>query len=343
MINCTYQTQIVKDEELWQCYLDKSYEFDVFQTWYFHSLDNRGSPLLFVYKDKDDFIAIPLIKREIQDTDLCDFTSVYGYSGPVASKKFSNIDEVTAKQFEATFKKWLKEEKAISVFSRLHPFFQQNTFLKTLGGIKSNGKTIYIDLSLPLEVQRANYHKRLFRQVKQLRSNGYQIREATKKQEIIEFAQMYNDNMTRLAASSSYYFSENYFINLLLKSRSNCKLILVYDGEVMMCGAIITFSKNIIRNYLSATSIAYVNKSPSKLLTDEISIIGRAMGLNYFHLGGGVGGREDSLYQFKTYFSPHFLEDFIWCYIADEEAYNLLTSKQKRRLKAISFPLYRSI
>ncbi len=333
---------IITQKEEWTKYTDQSFDYCIYHTWYYHSLDKRGSPLLFVYKEVDTFIAIPLIKREIADSKMFDFTSVYGYSGPISNKQFNEIDSQIILNFELSFKDFVKNEQSISVFSRLHPFFNQLLLLNKMGGIKSNGKTIYMDLTMTLEQQRENYNKRLLRQVKQLRKKEYVIKEANTINEVRIFTNMYKENMDRLSATDDYYFDETYFANMLLSKELKCKLILIYSGTEAICGAIIAFSNSIIRNHLSATNYNYIKESPSKLLTDEISIIGRKMGLKYFHLGGGVGGKEDSLFTFKSYFSNLFIEDYIWCYVSDDHAYQTLVNDKNIIPNSNFFPLYRS-
>ena len=154
---------------------------------------------------------------------------------------------------------------------------------------------------------------------------------------------MYYKNMDRVNASPNYYFDEKYFSDIINMEGYENKLVLIYDGTELICGAVLLLSENIIRNHLSATSPDYLKESPSKLLTDEISMIGRRLGKKIFHLGGGVGGKEDSLFEFKRYFSDLQITDRIWCYINDYGAYNTLVSKSLWQPEPESgyFPLYR--
>lgn len=333
---------VITDKVKWTDYIEKSFEHDFYHTWFYHSINTKGTPMLFVYEEQNDFIALPMIQRAIKDSCMFDMTSVYGYSGPVSNKKFEEFDDQQIKNFECSFREFVEKEKIVSVFSRLHPFLNQNLFLDKIGGIRENGKTIFMDLTIPLEEQRENYHKRLFRQIKQLRKKDYLIKETESQDDIKIFTRMYTENMDRLSASQDYYFDEEYFTKILKTREFNCKLIMIYDGEEATCGAIVGCSKNIIRNHLSATNENYIKDSPSKLLTDEISLIGRNLGMKYFHLGGGVGGRNDSLFTFKSYFSSQYLEDYIWCYIADEQKYESLLKERDISSYNAFFPLYRS-
>lgn len=333
---------IVTKEEKWTEYIQKSFDFDFYHTWKYHAMDRRGDPLLFVYEENNDFIALPLLKRRINGSDLFDLTSVYGYTGPVSNRNFDQFESGMIENFHSSFKEFAQNEKMISLFSRLNPFYGQVQVLNPMGGVRTNGRTVFIDLSESIEQQREKYHKRLCRQIRQLRKQDFLIKETDTLADIEVFTAMYTENMDRLSASSAYYFDAEFFYNIIHTKEFNCRLILIYDGAEVMCGAIVACSKYIIRNHLSATNSSYIKGSPSKLLTDEISLIGRRLGMKYFHMGGGVGGKEDSLFAFKSYFSPLYLEDHIWCYISDEEAYNNLVEKTGNAGTEGYFPLYRN-
>ncbi|WP_207425888.1 GNAT family N-acetyltransferase [Pedobacter sp. SYSU D00535] len=338
------QEFIISTKEKWNHFISRSLHTELYHSWNYHVLDKSGEPLLYVYGEEEVFIALPLIKRKIKDSPFFDFSSVYGYAGPVSNVSFESLPESTMENFKAAFISFMKHEKCICVFSRLNPFINQRKLLERIGGIYENGKTIYMDLSTPQEEQYANYEKRLLRQVKQLRKKNYVIKETMTQDDIRCFCEMYWDNMKRVNASNHYFFTREYFTTLLDTTAENSKLLMIYDSATPICGAIVFYSKDVIRNHLSATSEAYLKDSPSKLLTDEISQIGRRLGVKYFHLGGGVGGREDSLFQFKSYFSHTSMLDFTWRFIGDQEAYNSLVEicGLKQADKTNFFPLYRS-
>jgi hypothetical protein len=334
---------VVTQKDPWTKIIVRAFTYDIYHTWFYHDIDKRGEPLMLVYEENNNFIAFPFIKRKIENSEWIDFTTVYGYSGLLSNLNLDDIPQQMQANFAINLKDFFTSEKVVSVFSRLHPFSNQKLLLQQFDGVMANGKTVYIDLSTPLEAQRKAYHKRLLRQIKQLRNHNYTIKTIQNLEEIKHFSKMYQENMDRLSANKFYYFDEEYFINICFSNEINCKLLAIYDGKEMICGAIIGFSNSIIRNHLSATHVDYTKYSPSKLLTDEISVIGRKLGLNYFHLGGGLGGKQDSLFEFKSYFSPLVLEDYIWCYIANKEAYANLNQQNNSQNLNKYFPSYRNI
>ncbi len=338
-----FKSFTVRNGKEWDSYVKQSFFHDIFHSWKYHSLNEEGEPLLFVHEEDDLFIALPVIKRKIENSAFFDMTSVYGYSGPISSIDLTDLPEQTIHRFKIAFLEFMKNENAVCIFSRLHPFIEQYHILENIGGIRENGSTLYIDLTAPVEYQRSKYDKRLFRQIRKLRENGYIIKEANDINDVKAFIEMYHKNMDRLKAASHYYFDEQYFTNILDLDGYDNKLILIYNGTELICGAVVLLSDSIIRNHLSATSPDYLKDSPSKLLTDEISVIGRTMGKKIFHLGGGVGGKEDSLFMFKRYFSDLQVKDRIWCYINDPIAYNNIITKAGIEFDASTtyFPLYR--
>ncbi|RZK71367.1 MAG: GNAT family N-acetyltransferase, partial [Pedobacter sp.] len=319
-----YHVFSIQQKVEWIHYIKNAINYDFYHTWHYHSLEKRGQPLLFVYEEKGDFIAFPLIKRVIENSSQFDLTSAYGYVGPVSNKIDMDLSIGFINNFSTSFMDFMSVNGFITVFSRLHPFIKQHESLGSIAQATENGRTVYMDLTISLDQQRAQYEKRLGRQIRQLRKANYTIKEEASSSDIRTFTAMYNENMKRLQADASYYYSEEYFTDILANPEAESKLITIFDGEIMICGALVLCSKNIIRNHLSATCASHINESPSKLLTDEISLIGRKLGLKYFHLGGGVGGKEDSLFKFKAYFSPLTIKDKIWCFIADKNAYGQL-------------------
>lgn len=338
-----YQLITIQQREEWTSYVQRSRHYDFYHTWYYHSLMQEGTPFLFLYEEEDVFVAIPLIKRKIDHSDLYDLTSAYGYTGPMCNLDFEMLSTSFIDEFRNSFLEFMQAGRQVCVFSRLNPFSNQEYLLHKIGGIYRNGETVYIDLRVPIETQRAGYEKRLARKIRQLRGKDFMIKETNEIEDIKVFTSMYIENMKRNGATDRYLYDEDYFNSLLNTTESHCKLIMVYHENQAICGNIVMYTDDIIRNHLSATATAYVSESPSKLLVDEISLIGRDLGIPYYHLGGGLNGKADSLFQFKASFSSLTLEDKTWCFVADTRAYEELVSNPATDHSKPFFPQYRSI
>jgi hypothetical protein len=333
----------IDQQNEWRAYVHRSANFDFYHTWYYHSIDKTGDPILIVYTEGEDFIAFPLIKRNIPESNLNDLTSVYGYTGPISNKEFDDLGAELIDNFTREFRNYLQSCNCISVFSRLHSFFNQAPLMDKFEGIYENGKTVVIDLRDSLDVQRSKYQRRIMEKINALKRKGFHVKEGKSPEEIRQFAAIYTENMKRIEAADFYLFDEEYFTTLLDSTEFDSKLLTVYQDDKAVCGAVIVFTQKIIQAHLLGTLTDYLHLSPAKLLTDEICIRGREMGMEYFNLGGGLGFKEDSLFSWKAGFSDLFLKFKSWRYIADAETYSSLTLEKGLDLNADVdfFPLYR--
>ena len=333
----------INQELEWKDIVKKSFKYDFYHTWQYHQIATEGEPMMFVYQVNKDFIAFPLLKRNIPNSTWFDLTSVYGYSGPLSNLPFTKLNKLMIANFKSEFINYLKLNNYVSVFSGLHPFFNQLVIMNSFSGIHDNGKTVVIDLKESLEEQRARYQKRLNNKINRLKRLGFYIKEDNSSAAIKQFINIYTENMNRVEANSFYMFSEEYFKSLIANDELNSKLLFIYFENKPVCGAIVTFTSQIVQCYLMGTCTAYLKYSPSKLMNDEIAILGRKMGMHYFNLGGGLGFKEDSLYYFKTSFTDLHLDYKTWRFIVDQNKYDLLNANLGiSNVEIDYFPLYRS-
>jgi thiamine pyrophosphokinase len=83
---------------------------------------------------------------------------------------------------------------------------------------------------------------------------------------------------------------------------------------------------------------SYMSFSPLKSLIDEARKIANNRKCIYFHLGGGLGGRDDNLFVFKSRMTTLRHTFKVWQWIIDENTYQLLS---RNKIKSDFFPSYR--
>lgn len=338
-----YQVYTLEDRESWQKIVRSALFYDFYHTWIYHSLEKSGIPKLFLYSENGNFVAIPFLTRQIFNTDYFDITSAYGYVGPISNIKFEDMSSSLINNFIIAFLNYLKLEKNISVFARLHPFIKQDILLEKFSGIHSNGRTVVIDLQVSLTEQRSKYRRTVRENINQLRKKGYYVKEANDPDSVKKFVSIYSENMRRIGATDYYFFNEDYFTKLLTSDEVDSKLLLVYLNDEAICGTLVTCTHEIIQGHLIGTRTNYLKESPAKLLVEEISILGRAFNMKYYHLGGGLGGNDDSLFNWKAGFSDMYLNFKTWRYIADKMIYNQFVNNMGFSPDSNEdfFPLYR--
>ncbi len=336
-------TLTIEDKARWTEIIERAAAYDFYHTWYYHNLDSPEGSRLFLYEEGVDFIALPLVKREIPGTDLYDLTCVYGYTGPISNRAFADHNAEFLTRFKNAFLEVLSGEKIVSVFSRLHPFADQNHLLQHFGGLFPNGKTVAIDLRQSLDEQRAAYHKSYRQQIRILRERGYEVRESNDLEAIRTYSEIYTENMKRVGASDYYMFTPAYFEQLLASTEYVSKLMLVYLGEEIVSGGVVICSNKIMQMHLMSTRTEHLNLSPPKLVVEETSILGRELGYEFINLGGGLNFKEDSLFKWKAGFTKMFLDYYSWRFVVDQESYEHLIRNKgiDPAVEVDFFPLYR--
>ena len=341
------------DTAEWLAVLGRVRQHDFHQLPQYHHLSEQrgeGHAQLYVYCEDGFTIALPLLLRPVDPAEpdgWHDATSVYGYGGPVASH--DTLPAGVAGNFQSALAAELTRRRVIAVFSRLHPLIAQEELLAGLGECPANGDTISIDLTLPDEAQRAHYNKSCRTSVRKLRESGFTGFHDREKRYLPEFVSVYLETMRRAGAQSSYYFDEAYF-NLLTRELDDVShlFVVLKDGEVA-AATICTICDGIVQDHLGGTRDAFLKFSPDRLIVDTERLWAAEMGARVFHLGGGVGAQQDSVFRYKSGFSDRRHTFRTWRWIIRAEVYEELSAISARRneadgLRAISagfFPAYR--
>lgn len=326
-----------KEKTKWNSTIRKMVNYDFYYSNSYQP-ENENS-ILISYNEEGYGISLPLIIRPIENTNYFDATSVYGYSGPLHSKH--HIPDRIIKKFNTAIKGCFNDLNIISVFSRLHPLVEDQDHFLNIGDIVPLGKTVSIDLTLSLEEQHSQYRRRLKSRLNKLRRSDLHIFEDTNHEYIDDFIKIYHETMHRVNADVSYFFDREYFNNLLLAKDIDARLFFIKDGDKLVSGGVFTFTNGIIEYHLSGTKTEYLKVSPLELLIDHIRIIGTEQGFANFHLGGGVGSKEDQLFHYKAGFSKARNTFKIWKYIANKRVYKSLVNNILVQKNETYFPLYR--
>jgi lipid II:glycine glycyltransferase (peptidoglycan interpeptide bridge formation enzyme) len=331
----------IVEKESWDAVLNKIQDYDCHHTFEYHDISKEPGELamLLVYETRNITIGLPVIKRAVPNTAFFDCTSAYGYVGPIFSTKVEQRDFLG---FQKALHEFFIKEKIISVFARLNPFIEgQTNVISNLGTIETLGKIISIDLNKELQKQRSAYSKITKRYINKARKFCI-IKRSVSEEDIMVFRDLYYENMSRVNAKEFYYFSREYFLNMVKTKDFETEVIyavLEATGEIIS-GAIMMKKNRVIHYHLSGTLTKYMHLNPLRLILDEARIQGTTEAYDFLNLGGGLGGVEDSLFKYKSTFSKEIKEFKIWKYIVNPEVYESL-SKHNNVGATGFFPSYR--
>ncbi len=310
---------------------------DVFHQAWFHRLAmerGEGVPRLFVWRTGRCTLILPLLLREIPGGAGIDATSVYGYVGPAWRGNSSPGD---AGLFRDALAEALRSLGVVSVFSRLHPLSDASVWLSGLGQLDDSGTTVSVALEAGVDPRR-HYRGSHRREIARLQREGYRAdREGVGS--IGTFADLYDAAMRRVGAGSRYSFSRAHMRALVEDGRM--QLIVVRKDDEPAAAGLFTSGGVGGHYFLSGTHPEHRRLAPSKMLVDAGCGWARDRGLQWMHLGGGVGGACDSLFRFKAGFSPRRHTFRTWRCVLDAGAYRAQCERVGASPDGNFFPAYR--
>lgn len=289
--------------------------------------------------DGTDSMLLPLVIRPAAG-GYSDAASPYGYPGPLvtgtADPAFARIAIVAGRQA-------MLDAGIVAVFVRFHPLLDQAP-PEGIGTLVRHGDTVSIDLTLPLDRLWAQTRLNHRRDILRATRLGWAARfdDWTR---LDAFMRLYRATMLRRSASAFYFFGDAYFPQLRDALAGTLHLITIErDGTIAGAGLFVE-TDGIVQYHLSGMDDAVRNVQPTKLMIHSAAVWARQRGDRVLHLGGGVGGDEDSLMYFKSGFSPLRHPFTTLRMVVDAGAYASLVFARDPSLDPAAkdgyFPLYR--
>jgi len=296
----------------------------------------------FLAQEGSFFCLIPLLIRRLPADinapyEWRDLKSPYGYAAPLFRGDASWIDKALC-----IFTRECEARNVVSAFLCMHPLLAIPPNLSRYGQVVKHGETVYVDLSLPTEVLWSQTRERLRSYIRRLQRAGFQAR-FDDWSTYDEFVCIYGQTMARLHANQFYHLPQQYFHDLraALGPRLHFCSVVGPHGE-LASGGLFTETQGIVQYHLGGTADRFLADAPSKLMLHEAGLWAKAQGHRVLHLGGGRGGRADSLYHFKSGFSPLRSEFLTYRLVCDESKYRALCRQiETDPLDSDYFPEYR--
>ena len=236
-----------------------------------------------------------------------DVVTPYGYGGPVGGDG----------SFWPAYEEWARERGVVSTFVRFHPLYANQR------GVPIHVEELAPTVAWRVDPERdlpAGLHWKHRNKVRKAQNAGATVAAA---EGLGEFVPLYEDTMRRVGASDFYFFQPAYWERLgeLPLVRFDAAI----DGDVV-ASALCLPSQPWLHYHLSGTTDAGRSTGSSTLVLLEAARWAQERGFERFHLGGGLGGKQDSLHHFKARFDPEGLvEAAVGKVIHDEDAYRRLS------------------
>jgi hypothetical protein len=348
----------------WEAWL-RDVPRDVYHTAGYHAYAQglgEGEPHLVVAGDRRRGMAWPYLLRSVSEvaglagSDARDVTSVYGYPGPLAWGCGPG-DPFLAGAWAEVQAVW-REQRAVSAFTRFHPLLQNAAMVTGLSGsaegaagsspVMAVGPTVSVDCTIDDDAAWASYARALRQHVAAGRRAGLVSEHDESWSHLPAFTRLYRETMARNGAADQYFFNQADFERLRAALRGHVHLLVTRLGDDVGAAGLFTEFGGIVQAHLVGTSSDLRSLSPFKVLLDDVRRWARARGNPTLHLGGGRGGREDSLFKFKGEFSSRRHLFHVGRWILDHGTYGDLLEARRLRiphgriLDPSYFPAYRA-
>ena len=299
-----------------------------------------GEPFGFVHSAGDDVLLLPLIVRPVPDSSLRDAISPYGYPAPVCSTADPSFwDEACG-----ALRRALSDAGVISMFVRMHPLLDAPLpVLARHGALVRHGETVSMDLTVSLEEMWSQTRSDHRNHINRARRAGTKV-VFDDWDRLGEWVGVYHDNMRRVGATDYYFFTAEHLDALHRAVGDRMHLAVALEGDEVVGGNTFFSHDGISTGYVSSTRRAR-NRYADELLYDEVRRFCKARGDRVFHLGGGKGGSNDSLFSYKAGFSPCRHPFHTWRVVAAPGPYRELVAARRPSADpddlTATFPPYR--
>lgn len=317
----------------------------------FAARQEGGTPCAFYAETSAFGFLLPLLLRDLPaelnaPPDWRDASSPYGFfSAPLATDAGDSDSLLDALR---AFREVGQGQGIVSAFIRLNPLraLPCEPFART-GQVQTHGRVVYVDLSRTIEALWSQTRENHRSGIKKLGRAGF-VPTMDRWDLYGDFVRIYRETMERASATSFYFFSDAYFEDLraTLGERLHLCSVLSPEGAVASAGLFCAIN-GAVQYHLGGTAGPYLSKAPSKLMFDFIRCWGKERGAATLNLGGGLGAAEDSLFHFKSGFSPLGATCQTFRMIVDESRYDVLQARWQEQSApgddALSnyFPVYR--
>jgi hypothetical protein len=270
-----------------------------------------GRPTLLHLRSGDGDVVFACIVRDV-DAARADVVTPYGYGGPVAAGS-----EPPVARFWEDYERWCAERGVVTSFFRFHPLYANHRNAGPRVRVEPLAGTVAWQLDDRDPAERLHrHHRRLVRKVE-----GSEASITPAPARLDGFVRLYEETMERRDAADFYYFPREYWRALETTLRERVVLLQLGDDAALLC----LTSPSWLHYHLGASSEEGRKSGAGHFLFVEAARWAASNGYTRFHLGGGVGGRADSLFEFKRRFDPGgVLEAAVGKAVHDEAAYREL-------------------
>ena len=306
---------------------------------------------LFLYTDGGETIAYPFLLRPLPNLPFTAYTQVKGwdsispnYTGPLA---LGPVSTLTTNRFLAQFHEYCQQEHIVAEFAHLHSHCALSS--SVVGGdVALDRDIVYVDLSLSHDqMWRSSFTHACCKNIKRAQRENVRVFTAQTIDDLKAFHRIYSQTMDRRQALAKYYFPLEYFVDFFEHMSDHARFVLAeYNGQII-AGTLYLHDNHEVYSYLGGADHTYQRVRPTNAIIYDTILWAQQHDKKRLILGGGYQA-NDTIYRFKTSFSPLSDQFYLYKRVHLSESYATLCEAWSdyyvgQDVATQYFPSYRSI
>ena len=275
------------------------------------ALHGDGEPFLYYYDGQGLRAANVVLRRDIATDKLFggyidkgtffDQCTPYGYGGWIFA---GEVSEEEIDNLCHAYEAYCRAEGMVSEFVRFHPLMGSDILCAKLYEIVTHGPLVYMDISSP-DIIWKNLTKSKRNRIRKAMNSSVTVHYGLDARLLERFQELYNRTMERNKAEQYYFFGKEFYDSILSDLKDHALVFYAAKDGVVIAADIVIMAGQRMNSHLGASELEYNEFQPQTLLTYHEALWGFEHGYKTLLLGGGLGSKEDSIYQFKKRFNKN--------------------------------------
>ena len=236
---------------------------------------------------------------QINKNSFFDQSTPYGYGGWIFD---GEVSEENINSLNRAYEHYCRSEGIISEFVRFHPLMGSDTVCSKIYEIVVHGPIVCMDISDPGIIWR-NMSKSKRNSIRKAIQSNVTIHYGLNAGLIQQFQELYNHTMEKNQAKQYYFFGKEFYNSILTDLRENALVFYAMKDDLVIASDIMIMAGHKMNSHLGGSDTKYNEYQPQTLLAYTEALWGSENGYKTLLLGGGLGSKEDSIYQFKKRFN----------------------------------------
>ncbi len=313
-----------------------------------------GNPILIYYNREGLRGICAFMVRDISDMNWADdihrdqyydAVTPYGYGGWLMD---GDCSKKKLELFWSGYESFMIEQKIICAFTRWCPWLNNQEILRGLSNVVDLGNTIYMDTTT-VDAIIGNIKSKDRCTIRKAIKNGITVKLTNNPVYFKDFIKIYNATMLKDNAERYYFFEEEFYQSITNDLKGQWLMTVAKFEDKIIAMSLMLLCNGHMHYHLSGSVSEYKSLNATNLILYETAKYGAENGYKIFHLGGGLGSGEDTLYKFKKSFNKMGnLQFSISKDIFNHHVYDLLVNTRRNKdvsfnIESGFFPLYRAL